>query len=54
MKKIAPSERIEQELMNGIVSSTDPLGEAARTRGPADPAKGLGGGGKRFSGARAL
>ena len=30
MKKIAPSERIEQELMNGIVSSTDPLGEAAR------------------------
>ena len=30
MKKIAPSEKIEQELMEGIASSTDPLGEAAR------------------------
>ncbi len=26
MKKIAPSEKIEQELMEGIASSTDPLG----------------------------
>ncbi len=30
MKKIAPSEKIEQELMEGIASSTEPLGEAAR------------------------
>ena len=30
MKKIAPSERMEQELMQGVWSSGDPLGEAAR------------------------
>ena len=30
MKKIAPSERMEQDLMRGLVSDADPLGEAAR------------------------
>jgi len=30
MKKIAPSERMEQDLMKGLVSDADPLGEAAR------------------------
>ena len=29
-KRIAPSERMEQELMDGLVSEGDPLGEAAR------------------------
>ena len=29
-KRIAPSERMEQELMDGLVSEADPLGEAAR------------------------
>ena len=29
-KRIAPSERMKQELMNGLVSEADPLGEAAR------------------------
>ena len=29
-KRIAPSERMEQELMEGLVSEADPLGEAAR------------------------
>ena len=30
MKKIAPSERMEQDLMKGLVTDVDPLGEAAR------------------------
>ncbi len=30
MKKIAPSERMEQDLMRGLLSDADPLGEAAR------------------------
>ena len=30
MKKIAPSERMEQDLMRGLVTDADPLGEAAR------------------------
>ena len=29
-RRIAPSERMEQELMDGLVSEADPLGEAAR------------------------
>ena len=29
-KRITPSERMEQELMDGLVSEADPLGEAAR------------------------
>ena len=29
-KRIAPSERMKQELMEGLVSEADPLGEAAR------------------------
>ena len=29
-RKIAPSERMRQELMSGLVSEADPLGEAAR------------------------
>ena len=29
-RRIAPSERMEQALMNGLVSDVDPLGEAAR------------------------
>ncbi len=33
MERIAPSERTEQKLMKGLVSSGDPLGEAAG-RGP--------------------
>ena len=30
MKKITRSEKIEQELVEGITNSTDPLGEVAR------------------------
>lgn len=30
MKRIAPSQRMEQEIMDGVRSSADPLGEAAR------------------------
>ena len=29
-RRIAPSERMKQELMEGLVSEADPLGEAAR------------------------
>ena len=34
MKKIAPSERMEQDLMRGLVTDADPLGEAARRGAP--------------------
>jgi putative transposase len=30
MNRVAPSERLEQELMTGVITSADPLGEAAR------------------------
>jgi len=30
MKRVAPSEQMEQELMAGVIASADPLGEAAR------------------------
>ena len=30
MKKIASSERMEQDLMSGLVTDADPLGEAVR------------------------
>ena len=30
MKRVAPSERLEKEIFEGMVTSADPLGEAAR------------------------
>src|SRR3990172_960639 len=42
MRRLAPSQRLEQELMRGLETSGDPLGEAARRGAPLILQKDLG------------